>query len=162
MGKYNMHKPEFYYVIKRGIRHLSTFPRVISEFFIRGKNGWAPSDTWSLDYYNSKVMIGAISHLRSNNVGHPCLDEWSDNEEDWEFIWAAILTAMIDGFQACLSYVGQDNVKYFPPHSTELSSIHSWWTENEWAEMRAMEDEYLETFKENFKLYSEFYLNLWD
>jgi hypothetical protein len=57
--------------------------RDFREFFIRGRHGWAPSDTWSLDHYLAGVMGHSLEYLADHNHGWPGTDEWKTPEE-WE------------------------------------------------------------------------------
>lgn len=40
-------------------------------FWHRGRYGWAPRDTWSLDYYMNKVLAGALERLAQDSHGVP-------------------------------------------------------------------------------------------
>jgi len=40
-------------------------------FYHRGRYGWAPRDTWSLDYYLSGVFAGSLTHLNETRWGSP-------------------------------------------------------------------------------------------
>lgn len=56
--------------------------RKVYWFFLRGWNGWAPNDTWSLDTYLDVVIRDAVEHLRKNNMGYPSdvgsPEKWND------------------------------------------------------------------------------------
>lgn len=43
----------------------------IVTFCHRGRYGWAPRDTWSLDYYMNRVLSGALVHLADTANGAP-------------------------------------------------------------------------------------------
>lgn len=62
-------------------------------FFSRGKNGWAPCDTWSLDSYLSSWMPEAVRYLKKNKNGFP-----SNLSSDKE--WEDILEKIALGFEA--------------------------------------------------------------
>lgn len=40
-------------------------------FYHRGRYGWAPRDTWSLDQYLTGVLSGSLSHLADTSHGTP-------------------------------------------------------------------------------------------
>jgi hypothetical protein len=47
------------------------------EFFQRGRRGWAPSDTWSLDHYLAGVMGESLHRLAESGKSWPGLSaEW--------------------------------------------------------------------------------------
>jgi hypothetical protein len=55
--------------------------RHLSEFVIRGRHGWAPSDTWSLDHYLARVISESVLYLRDHTHGYPAglsPDQWHD------------------------------------------------------------------------------------
>lgn len=41
------------------------------EFFIRGRRGWAPSDTWGLDHYIAQILAEALPYLAEHKHGWP-------------------------------------------------------------------------------------------
>jgi len=45
--------------------------RDIATFYRRGRYGWAPRDTWSLDYYLAQVLAGTLTHLSEHGHGSP-------------------------------------------------------------------------------------------
>lgn len=46
--------------------------RDIRAYWHRARYGWAPCDTWSLDYYINGVLGGALEHLAEHSCGAPC------------------------------------------------------------------------------------------
>jgi hypothetical protein len=51
---------------------------MVREFLQRGQQGWAPSDTWSLDHYLAGVMGASLVHLAEHSHG------WPGPESEWE------------------------------------------------------------------------------
>jgi len=43
----------------------------IYTFYHRGRYGWAPRDTWSLDIYLNRVLAGSLTHLAEHTYGCP-------------------------------------------------------------------------------------------
>ena len=63
--------------------------RKIKSFIVTGMRGWAPEDTWDLDWYLPDVVAGATRYLMKHQHGYP----GSLTEEEWnkklkEMIWA--------------------------------------------------------------------------
>lgn len=71
--------------LKRQVEDVRFFFRItLPEFFIRGRRGWAPSDTWNLDRYLSRIMGESLARFAESNHGWP--GEGSDwpRFEDWQ------------------------------------------------------------------------------
>jgi len=45
--------------------------RELKAFIHRGRYGWAPCDTWSLDRYLEEVLEDSLRHLAANTHGYP-------------------------------------------------------------------------------------------
>lgn len=60
----------------------------IKTFWHRARYGWAPRDTWSLDYYLNGVLAGALQYLADHNHGAPAgygsADNVETNFEKWD------------------------------------------------------------------------------
>jgi hypothetical protein len=86
-------------------------------FWQRGTKGVSVRDTWSFDNHLDEIIPRGLRMLRERDIGSPCLifdedgSEYSclDKEDyDWlnadkyeyAYIWPAVLTEMIDGFEA--------------------------------------------------------------
>jgi hypothetical protein len=148
-------------------------PRDIKYFFQRGWRGYADTDVWSVDWYLSSFMPAAIAKLRADTHGYPMgMEEWADSEDDQIAVWAAILTAIEDGFQAAMDL--QDH-PYLDDYKGDLTfSIDKdgrWMTEKDpfsiWLdehreEHRAIDAANYEKMNFGLDLFKEFYLNLWD
>ena len=75
----------------------------------RMKQGYSSGDVWSFDYYLNNVIIGGVTELRKNLHGHPAGildgDPMSSGSDDLAY-WAAILTTIIEGFEAANDLLG--------------------------------------------------------
>lgn len=68
-----------YYALRRLPGNVRRQWRRFREFFVRGRRGWAESDTWGLDGYLARVMGEALEHLAENSHGYPLYttaDQW--------------------------------------------------------------------------------------
>lgn len=70
---------------------LSTYTHPFVFAYQRTTRGWADCDTWSLDDHLSRVLVGALAHLKENTHGHP----FPLTEQKWD----QILDDMIAGFK---------------------------------------------------------------
>lgn len=71
--------------LKRRKDAISFFARItVPEFFIRGRRGWAPSDTWNLDGYFSRVMGEALARFAESTHGWPGEESEWPKFEDWQ------------------------------------------------------------------------------
>lgn len=43
----------------------------LKNFFLRGKNGWCPEDTWNLDIYLARVISETTKYLAKTTHGFP-------------------------------------------------------------------------------------------
>ena len=57
--------------------------QAIRTFIHRGRHGWAPRDTWSLDIYLARVMSESIAHLAEHDHGYPAHEPW-ETPEKWK------------------------------------------------------------------------------
>ena len=97
----------------------------------RGLYGWDIRDTWSLDYYASKVLSESIDHLRAHKHGHPCwcehpsLDECHCSEK-WDRILSDISTGLREGVAWCddMSLDENDVRKRHHKYAMQLLSEH--------------------------------------
>jgi len=73
-----------YYAILRIPSNLRRKWREFREFFIRGRRGWAPSDTWNLDVYLALVMGESLARLAESSHGWPGEGSEWPTFEDWQ------------------------------------------------------------------------------
>lgn len=86
-----------YYKFYRGFRTIREVPFNIKEFIHRGRHGWAPSDTWNVDYYVVDVLIPLLKHYKEHNMGHPA--DQTEEEHD------AIIDEIVSGFRQYRMYL---------------------------------------------------------
>ena len=58
--------------------------RTVKAFFMRGRRGWAPSDTWNLDRYWAKMMGESLAHLAEHTHGWPGEGSGWESMESWQ------------------------------------------------------------------------------
>jgi hypothetical protein len=78
--------------------------RKVVRYHQRGVRGWADEDTWSFDYYLSRVIVEGLDHLRVNAHGFPSTlvpdDATEPDVEDGAQRWNQILYEIMEGFAA--------------------------------------------------------------
>lgn len=102
----------------------------------RAKRGWSEWDFWNFHDYHSWVMISALERFKTG-FGYP-----ADLTQDE---WIAILCEMQEGFRASLDLSTMD---------TYDRKIHK--TYAEW------QDPLIAKHKRGMKLFSKYYMSLWD
>ena len=115
--------------------------RNLKDFYLRGRDGWAPSDTWSLDTYLSSVLGGSLTYLAQHSQSAP-LDyptispahsqEIPTNQEAWKHDLIRWATAFAD-------YARDD---YYDLYGEEGESIR--WSEDEANRMQAVKTALIE------------------
>lgn len=55
--------------------------RRVGSFFIRGRYGWSPMDTWSFDHYLAGVLAPSLKHMAKVAHGYP---QWICEEYNLE------------------------------------------------------------------------------
>lgn len=76
--------------------------REAKAFVHRGRYGWAPCDTWSLDRYLEDLLQGTLRHLAAHGHVHPT------DETAWT--WSQKLVATADAIAECRR--ADENVEY--------------------------------------------------
>lgn len=80
--------------------------RKVVRYHQRGVRGWADEDTWSFDYYLSRVIVEGLDHLRKNTHGYPSklVPDYEvameQRVEDGAQRWNQILYEIMEGFAA--------------------------------------------------------------
>ena len=64
----------------------------LKNFLLRGKNGWCPQDTWSLDVYLANVISESIKYLKKHTISYP--DGMTFKE------WKRVLKTISEGINA--------------------------------------------------------------
>jgi hypothetical protein len=130
--------------------------REIKEFFIRGKRGWAPSDTWSLDAYLSKVIYESLLYLQKTQCGYPITIKMSDPNNEYELHlnkcnWDILLMKMINAFKLAKEIGEGTREHYFSHADKQTNQTLNCLTKKEERDM-----------KEGMKLFITYYFSLWD
>ena len=73
--------------------------RKVYWFFLRGKNGWVPNDTWDLDSYLARVISESLKHLAETSNGWPCSNEFPTFES-----WKEYLLKLSKAFEDSVYY----------------------------------------------------------
>lgn len=109
----------------------------------RVKQGYSSGDVWSFDHYLNGVIIGGVTELRKNLHGYPAellpdpFDNSSKEDSDNALaLWAAILTGIIEGFEAAQAIVDL-------PGPEDREAVEA-------------------AFDLGFDLFHAYYLSLWD
>jgi hypothetical protein len=129
--------------------------RQVPGFFHRGIHGWAKHDTWNLDSHFDDVIIGSLTYLRDNHMGHPSSLKNDDQ-------WIQILNTIISGFEAHKRIQGMDYDSEIGPFPEVYSkeSESAWQQHNEI--IRSLEVRDQKTFEMGMKKFVKYYANFWD
>ena len=124
---------------KRGIIH----------FIQRGARGWADEDTWSLDDYLTRVIIGSVRHIMESVHGCP-MSLCEDGDVDAGVKkWNVILYDIVIGFEASKLLKALD---------------YSWWEYRDRKQTdrsKAREAELIRVRDKGMALFVEYYDALW-
>ncbi len=146
---------EIGYRIERTYEAISFFFRItMPDFFRRGKRGWGNSDTWNLDGYLSDVIKGSVLHLEKHIHGYPCgLKSMRQ--------WSSVLKKIAWTFEVAKK-IG-DEWLYIP--SKEHTRKHYNAIKKQFKSCKHLhimtKTESLK-YEEGWKLFQEYYQNLWD
>ena len=147
---------------KRKCRELKRAPRNIRWFFHRAREGWAPKDWWSLDYYLSKVISESLKDYRENHYSYPLTRDDGRNQQRWE----AELDHMIKAFEMARK-VADGTWTYIPSDD---------WDQELYESMKETDEEYesdnyhphtmtrkeARFMEEGMRKFMERYFHLWD
>jgi hypothetical protein len=145
------------------LEHLRYSWMEVKGFVQRGLYGWAEHDTWSYYSYISRVSVGMLNRLRDAPNGYPiAMVDFTDCEEDQPIIWKAILTTIIEGFEALNEMDEMNYLDLFPMEGNPTSIMDMHWSDDDWAEIKAIEEDLRNTYEQGMDYYREFFLCLWD
>lgn len=71
MTKFNEELEDFKYTLQSKWSSFRYFFRRIYWFFLRGKKGWAPNDTWNLNNSLARVIAEQLKYLAHHSNGYP-------------------------------------------------------------------------------------------
>lgn len=110
------------YGINRFVKDIPWKLRQVKYFFMRGKNGWSPMDTWSFDCYLARVIKEGLEHMIKNATGYQtglcsaCKDpskplaknSFEPADCTCEKEWPAIMQKIADGITAVDEFEDDD------------------------------------------------------
>ena len=153
-----------YLYIYRFFLHIKESPTDIKysirQFVQRGFKGYSVSDVWGLDYYLSGVLVKALKDLKKMAHGYPCGMIGSqalaleDNDKGLKE-WKKILDEIIWTFEVTLK-MRDKNWVYIP-----LAKYRKQF-KNTKKHFHVMTKEECERYKKGWKLFQEYYFDLWD
>lgn len=175
MTKYIGIKPYTYwrYPFKTLWNWAKSIPKSIKWVLQRGWRGYAYPDTWSIDYYLSKLIPPMVRDLRDREFFWSCsMQEFIGNDEDQFILWQNILTDIADGFEAGLrlreqpwltEYKGSLSFPQKEDGSwdTENDEFHLWLVKHKEEHDTVMAELNLKK-EDGLSLFIEFYDDLWD
>jgi len=145
----------FYY---RVICRLADVPRdnyrAIKRFIQRGTRGWSNEDTWGLSGYLARVLSESIRHLKENNHGMPI--------DLTEGQWIDILNKISDTFETA-ERLGDNLFLIREPKQRErLQKSFDKLNKQYKTHDRCLSPKEIKRYDEGFKLFKEYFHNLWD
>lgn len=142
--------------------------RRVKWFWQRGVRGYSDNYAWDIRSHIASVLLGSLTVMRDHLNGYPgdlTVDE-GEGDPDWEFAaWVAVLTAMIDGFQAIIDLDSHNYLAGAPVPNFEgnLKDDPFWtWCDEHDADIRIIEKELHGRGEVALDLFKEYYWNLWD
>uniref|UniRef100_A0A6M3L9K3 Uncharacterized protein n=1 Tax=viral metagenome TaxID=1070528 RepID=A0A6M3L9K3_9ZZZZ len=133
----------------------------IKWFFQRGKRGWADCDWWGMDYYLVSIILPMLKELKTNQHGHPC----EVTEEEWN----NILSEIIEGFEAADRVLKDEYLDKIQPGWFEeslkvvsLTDRPSVIKRKSMIECGKLIRQDVRLFKAKMKLFTKYFLSLWD
>jgi len=115
--------------------------REIRWFIQRGKRGYADCDWYDMHSYMCGIILPMLRTMRERHMTYPCYGKVSTPEK-----WEALLDEMIEGWEAADRIV---NDAYF-----DMSDSVAVWM--------AMRQTDISIFNEKSKVFSKWFLDLWD
>ena len=132
----------------------------IKWFAQRGKRGWADCDWWGMDYYLTSIIVPMLKELKKHTHGHPggisSLEEWKE-----------ILNKMTLGFEAskriadCKNWVMNEGNEMFTDEKGYIQFKNPW-TPEQIKNFKLLDKKDDKTYQDGMKLFSKWFLNLWD
>ena len=139
----------------RVCRFVERIPLNVRTFIQRGKNGWGVEDTWGFDYYLTKVISEGVHNLKEHIHGWP-----GDLTEGQ---WIDILNKITYTFELA-KRMSEDNLyiikdkkvrdkweKFLVGHRKKFKCRD-----------RCMTNKEIREYEEGWRLFKEYFYNLWD
>jgi len=149
----------FYRLFWRIVRLPGDIRRNIRDFIQRGRRGWANSDIWSFDYYLSKVIAKGLYHLKEHRHSHP-----GDLTEGQ---WVDILNKMINTFKI-MRRISEGSIIYIPSKEFSERKYKQWCkvikdiNKKHSIYDRVLTKKQSKELEEGFRLFQQYFFNLWD
>lgn len=139
----------------RVYRFVSKIPLEVRTFIQRGRKGWSTRDTWSFDYYLAKVISEGVLHIKKYASGYPSgLSEVQ---------WTDILNKISNTFEV-YRRISEGNLylikdkEHKEKWQTRLNEINK--KHNRYG--RCMTTKEILKYEEGWKLFKEYFFDLWD
>ena len=155
-----------YLYIYRFFLHIKETPTDIRyylrQFVQRGIKGYAKSDVWGFDYYLSKVIVKGLKDLKEMSHGYPCgmvgsqaiaLEKNDKGMKEWK----KILDEIIWTFEVTLKVQDKDWV--YIPLAKYRKKFENQDKKRNYHIMTKTE---CERYKKGWKLFQQYYFDLWD
>ncbi len=160
---------EFYLNIYRFFLHIKEFPDDtyydIKYFIQRGRKGYSKKDIWSFDYHLSDIIINGLKDLKKIVHASPCgqigvqaisIEENPENDKDL-IEWKRILDEIIWTFETTHKIREKDYC--YIPLAKYRRGAEKWAKE---VNIHLMTKEECERYKKGWKLFQQYYFDLWD
>ena len=117
----------------------------------RFKRGYSWGDVWDMDQWFMNTIKPMLIHLRDHGIG--CPNEFYDEANDSDEAWKNILTEMIN----CLEMMDEDNVRSY----LGFGDVEDWkrMTREDYINVHKIMNDNKNSF---FRLFSEYFYDLWD
>ena len=149
---------KLFHVPFRAIHFYKNIPYLwlgIKSFYLRGKNGWSPYDTWNMDCYLLKILPEMLRHLAKNDNTHPFLTfpitEESIKEDENK--WVEILNYMAE----CFEEADEDRVSNYEKENKIDRYSDDYY--NNYSLIQKYRDD---KKNEGLELLKKYFWNLWD
>ena len=159
-----------YWWIRYGIwQKISDFPREVYWFIQRGKRGYSDSDTWGFNYHLSDIITGGIKHLRKNLHGCPDTLNPKTGKHDFNIKrWGKILDEIVYTFETgknvtCSNWLYINTNKWNKKEYNRMviicKEMNAKWPEEKY---KALTKKECKRYEDGWKLFQEYFFNLWD
>jgi hypothetical protein len=142
-------KVNFYYRACRIWSKIKDVPREIKWFWQRGSRGWADCDTWSIDYHLCRIIPPMIRKLKKNDHGYPY--DLSSKQ------WHKILNNIAWTFDIAADIQNHDVI--FPSKKKPGPSLREHYKK---FKIKTLTKAEYDRYKEGWRLFQEYFFNLWD
>ncbi len=145
----------FYRLFWKAIRLPREVRQNIVASYQRAKRGYANRDTWGLADYLSGVISESVAYLRDHNMGYPnglTPGKWIDILEEIRLTFETA-KRICDGTLYFIE--NKKDRKRWQENLDELNEKYKTYD-------RCMSNEEIKRYKKGWKLFQEYFINLWD